>query len=64
MAVDSQKPKQWMGIANEHGCKFGITHVLMLMLKGPTQLPYLFRIGHVPLYLALPCFICSALPLA
>lgn len=53
-----------MGIANEPDCKFATACVLMLRFKGPIQLPYLLCIGHVPLYLALPCFIYSTLPLS
>jgi hypothetical protein len=41
MEVDSQKPKEWVGITNEPSCKFTIVHVRVLLLKGPTNLPCL-----------------------
>ncbi len=55
MTSNSQKPKEWMGIASGPSYGFAIAHVLVLLFKGPTRLLYL---ALVPLCLTLstqPC---------
>lgn len=63
MEVDSWKPKEWVGIASEPSCKITIAHVWVVLLKGPTCLPYLLCLTLVPLCLTLPYPIYFALPL-
>jgi hypothetical protein len=63
METNSQKPKEWVGIANEPNYKFATIYVRVLLFKGPTCLPCLLYLAHVMLYLALPCLVYFALPL-
>ncbi len=58
MTIDSQKPKEWVRIASGPSCGFSIVHVLLL--KGPTQLPYLLYLAHVSH--TLPCLFNLAMP--
>ncbi len=65
MVVDSQKPKQWVGVASGPSCR-SITsrvpsHVLVLLLKGPTLLPCLLCLALVSLCLTLSAQPCPAL---
>jgi hypothetical protein len=56
MEIDSQKPKKWMGIANEPNYRFAINCVCVYCYsKGPICLPYLLYLAHVPFCLTLPC---------
>ncbi len=63
MATNSRKPKEWVGISNKPNYKCATICVLVLLLKGPTQLPCLFYLALIPLCFALPCSICSTLPM-
>jgi len=63
MEENSQKPKEWMGIANEPNYRFAIACARVLLFKGLAHLPCLFYLALVPLYFALRYLICSALPL-
>jgi hypothetical protein len=49
---NSQKPKEWMGIANEPNYRFATAHVRVLLLKGPAHLPCLLYLAPILLYLA------------
>jgi len=49
------KPKEWVGIKTKPNCKFAITCVCLLLLKGPTCLPYLFYLVPISFCLTMPC---------
>jgi hypothetical protein len=51
--ANSQKPKEWVGIASEPNYKFTTTRVQVLLFKGLARLPCLLYLAHVFLYLAL-----------
>jgi hypothetical protein len=61
MEIDSQKPKEWVGITNEPNYKFTIAHVCVLLLKGLVHLPCM--LAHVSFCFTLPYHVCFALPL-
>lgn len=58
MEANSQKPKEWVGIANELSSRNATGHMCVQLFKG-----HACSTLHVSLCLTLSCFIYSILPL-
>jgi hypothetical protein len=61
MTIDSRKPKECVGITRGPSYKFTTIGVLVLLLKGPTQLPCLLCSVLVSFCLVLSAQPCLAL---